>query len=950
MFQPSDLVNTVQPSLGGPLTRVDNAFVELLRILESSGRGVLSIDNVIDKIKTLQAKGNLQGSIDLTKYLTILTDSGFADLGPKTANAKLAMDQNGEQSNVESLKQVLGKNFQFPQGPVQPPKVSIVMSRSPFFSPMTRNTKRAEIFLNSMPNTVLAQLVPLMQVEFQFKRDQSDSIQSPGMMRFLLGGVKKAAVSTSTQALIEAHQLGSTNDSAASELDYAGMEMFTAPQTLVNPTPNQSIGSDGTRYTDVLDPFRPFLTLEHVTITSKPSGAGFVCYKQANMTLKLHDRSRLSEISDLIRVNVYQGVTIWLTYGWRAPVRTGSNPYFDYVNDNMLVREPYHIKNSSFSFDQNGIVTISLELFTKGITEIREMKITDHYGDMGFALSDVKQLAEMISRYRRILKLDTPNGLSKEIRAYQILDAAEVGEFPNLKPDDIQKNIASLKKALSSQKDIDKDALSGLVTSMQKLYQADGDKSKFVFKERYDKTVTKTVGEMFEEVRTGPDPFLPTAGKELGDEVTQMCDSLNKGGKQKKVVSFGKMFSVFALRAIASLPDAFGEVQVFFYNLNEQAGPVSNHCVAEFPIKVDDFMSQFADMVKEKGGERVKLEDFMALIIDAQFTDPRAIGYGFSQFYQPWKRGSDPEMKKGNDIEGQFEGQQAAYISKYGAFRQPQIEMYIEMSHEKVSDSGDNDILQQLSYSAADAETITIQDAQKKSIQKIMRIHVYDKQTTPYKTASQLLRSEDNRGFIHINKNVDEYAKTFHQNAATTLQAITAATSAQFQEDVKADRINITQVTPFGTNQQIKDVIAKVVPTIRFGANGSTITSINVTSKANPLVGTRNLLNSQAKRNTAMPNGSGDLGIPLRVIPAQLTMTSKGCPLASMAQQYFIDFQTGTTLDNLYILTALSHNFSPGKFETQWTFAYSDGYGVFEGAPNVVEQLAQISSNLDETT
>lgn len=950
MFQPADLVGTVQPDLGGPLTRVDNAFSELLRMLENDGRGVLTIDNVVARIQELKTKGNDQGNVDLSKFLTVWTDAGVPDLGPSTAAAQLAMGPKGEQLTVSSLKEVLGKGFQFPTGgSARPPKVSIVLSRSPFFSPMTRNTKRAEVFLNSMPSVVLSQMVPLMQVEFQFKRDSSDHLQSPGLLRFLVGGTKKDA-SGPNAVLAQARQMGDTQAAGAAEVDSMGMEAFTSPQTLVNPLPNQSVGTDGVRYTEVLDPFRPFLTLDHVTITSKPSGAGFVCYKQANMALKLHDRSRLAEIADLIRVNIYRGVTVWMTYGWRAPVRAGVNPYFDYVNNNLLVREPYHIKNSSFSFDANGTVTISLELFTKGMAEVRELKITDQYGDMGFLVGEVKQLIEQVSRYRRILRLDSPVGLSKEIRAHQILDAAEVGEFPNLKPDEIQKNIASLRKALTSQKDVDKDALNGLVTALQQLYKADGNTSKFAFKERYEKTTTKTVADMFEEVRTGPDPFLPTQGKGLGQEVTQVCDSMNKGGKQKRVVSFGKVFSVFALRAMSSLPDVFDEVQVFFYNLNDQAGPLSGHCVAEFPIKVDDFVSQFTDMVKEKGGEKVKLEDFMALVIDAQFTDPRAVGYGFSDFYQPWKRGSEPELKKGPDSEAQFESRNSAYAKRYGPFRQPQIEMYVEMSHERVPAAGDSDIMQLLSYSAADSSMVTIKDAQGMATRRIMRFHVYDKQTTPYKAAAQLLRNEDNTGFIEVNQNIDDYARTFKHSPSSTLDAVTAATKAQFREDVATGRIKVTQSTPFGTNQQVKDVISKVVPTIRFGANGTTVTSVNLTSKANPLVGTRNLLNSQAARNTAQPNGSGETGIPLRVIPAQLTMTSRGCPLATMAQQYFIDFQTGTTLDNLYILTHLSHNFSPGKFETSWTFAYSDGYGVFEGAPNVIQQLALISSNLDATT
>jgi hypothetical protein len=73
------------------------------------------------------------------------------------------------------------------------------------------------------------------------------------------------------------------------------------------------------------------------------------------------------------------------------------------------------------------------------------------------------------------------------------------------------------------------------------------------------------------------------------------------------------------------------------------------------------------------------------------------------------------------------------------------------------------------------------------------------------------------------------------------------------------------------------------------------------------------------------------------MFPAQLTMTTFGCPIAYLYQQYFIDFGTGTTLDNLYNCTQVSHTIRAGKFETNWTFMFSDGYGKFTGAPTLTK-------------
>lgn len=947
-FTPVDLANKQQPNLGGPLAKIDDAFKALLGILENNGRGVLSADQIKERLLTLKTNSDPNvTNIDLSKYLTFFTTKEIVDLGPNTEKAATYIGKDGSKEFIKSVLEILGKDFVGALPKTNSPfDVSIIMSRSPFFNPATRNTKNAEIFLNSMPSTVLSQLVPLMQVEFQLVRNPAEQLQAVSQLKLLMGAVNKNSLQGANKAMVEGHQIKNSN---GDELDFAGMELFTSPQTLTDPQPNQKVGSTGTRYTNVIDPFRPFATLEHVTITSVPSGAGFFCYKKANLTLKIHDRSRLAEISDLIRPRVYTGVTIWMTYGWRAPNHTNNNPYFAYINNNMLVREPYHIVNSSFSFDQVGQVTLNLELFTKGVAEMRELKISDNKLDMSFRSREIKDLIEKIAMYRQRLRLDPPEGLNKEVRVFQILEAASGGEFPDFDAKEVSKKIDSLQAALNHTANIDKEAVNGLITAMRDLYKQADDPKKYLFKERYKKMITSVIDNMFLEVQTGPDPFLPAAGKFAGDDIIKICDDLNKPAAtkpdkfRKQAVSFGKMFSVFALRAIASIPDAVDEVQVFFYNLNDQCGPISGHSIAEFPIDMNQFIDQYRQEVISKGGEKITLENFLALCINAQFLDNRAIGYGLRAFYEPYTSGKDAAIKK--DQEGEFESAQAAQSFKYGAFKKPVVEMYIETSHQRVSDAGDNDILQALNYSAKDVASVSINDVKSAAAKKIMRIHVYDKQTTVHKAASALLRNESDTGFLSMPEGVSSFTEKYNSEPKSIFDHINSAIGSAGA--IIAGRSSQPQiVSPFVNNQQIKDVVSKLVPTIRYGANGTTINHANLTSKADPLLSTTQMIRSQTIKNRASPNGSGELGVPLRVIPAQMTMPTLGNPLATMAQQYFIDFQTGTTLDNLYIVTGLTHTFAPGKFETSWNFGYCDAYGVFEGAPNIIKELNKLSPTI----
>ena len=65
-------------------------------------------------------------------------------------------------------------------------------------------------------------------------------------------------------------------------------------------------------------------------------------------------------------------------------------------------------------------------------------------------------------------------------------------------------------------------------------------------------------------------------------------------------------------------------------------------------------------------------------------------------------------------------------------------------------------------------------------------------------------------------------------------------------------------------------------------------------------------------------------------------MTLLGCPLFEYGQHFFVDMGTGTTVDNMYYVTGISHNLSPGQFETSLTLGYS-GSGTIRNFRSILE-------------
>jgi hypothetical protein len=260
------------------------------------------------------------------------------------------------------------------------------------------------------------------------------------------------------------------------------------------------------------------------------------------------------------------------------------------------------------------------------------------------AVNEVKQ--ELTSR-------ENPFAISLE--SEQILNAGSTnGVFPDFQGAKaaIPNLIASLKNTGLTQDDLKK-----LEENLNKL--TGGTYS-------YDQvklSIGAEVKRKFEGLSSGTDPYLPREGSQYFDsdvvktittfnsskEYTRRAEALKKlqddnaktrpisiniDKKSVQVVSFGKLFLSFLLSsyAVSSFPKC-NDLQIFFYGLNDQCGPISNHSIAEFPIDVTAVAYAYAEHIKTNNVETLDLQTFLKLVIESQFSDQRAIGYGMNSFF-----------------------------------------------------------------------------------------------------------------------------------------------------------------------------------------------------------------------------------------------------------------------------------------------------------------------------
>jgi hypothetical protein len=244
-----------------------------------------------------------------------------------------------------------------------------------------------------------------------------------------------------------------------------------------------------------------------------------------------------------------------------------------------------------------------------------------------------------------------------------------------------------------------------------------------------------------------------------------------------------------------------------------------------------------------------------------------------------------------------------------GVFRKPVVEMQIECRGGRPLRAGEVQ---------ADKDGL-----------RIMRIHIYDKLSSAYEPTLKVLEA---------------------QQGLESLRTEASTTVFNQLRDV-ADQIGLSlEDKKFRSYEDLKTFISQVTPVLNYGANHGGIIAATVASMQNSDLATVNMQRAMGQPYNSEPNSSSTSAIPLRIQPSQLDLTLFGCPLLNLAQQFFVDFSTGTTIDDLYTLTHLSHVIAAGKFESTAKFTPMNAYGAYESVSSKVVKLKETIDELLKKT
>jgi hypothetical protein len=423
------------------------------------------------------------------------------------------------------------------------------------------------------------------------------------------------------------------------------------------------------------------------------------------------------------------------------------------------------------------------------------------------------------------------------------------------------------------------------------------------------------------------DPFARTVRGANGS--TQYVNARYNDGK---FVSFGAMLMYMVGKPLAA-SRRFDEIQFLFYPINDKASYLSNLTVADIPIRLEDFNKLFEEATKTT--VNMPLGRFMSFVSKEFIHNQASYVYGLTDLFETDDEGKT-EMKEEfkEDATKLNDEKKLRLEDAYGEdadieFKMPRITTEMQ------------------------AVPCKLGSHPKGKNGTILRIHVYDTICTPYTSLMKMLGSarSDSIGLlssaaggvpgeVESNAGSDEGWDVTHQDEfvhgimaaidAGLLEVVPSTIADDYDSDEGVDVSDFAeaQFRVKGGFPALKDYMMKSMPSIIYGSSNSAVLKADLSSMNNPKLASVNMLRAGGSGGDG-PQGSRDSGLPLQTTPVSLSLTTYGCPLISYGQQFFVDFGTGTTIDNVFVVTGIDHSLSQGKFETKLKMTQVDAFGKY---------------------
>jgi hypothetical protein len=394
--------------------------------------------------------------------------------------------------------------------------------------------------------------------------------------------------------------------------------------------------------------------------------------------------------------------------------------------------------------------------------------------------------------------------------------------------------------------------------------------------------------------------------------------------------------------------EKYDEIQFIFYPFNNYAGYARFLHTGQFMIDLRFLIEQYFRFRMENSSRaaNVNLNDFMQFLQGTVIDDPAAPVYGIDDLYERTLDRNTNQAQttaRFDAVRLQTEiSDRLRNVTPDGTFKTPEIQLFIETVPRK-----------NINLSNGYVEN-GIDDSK-----TILRIHVYDKQASQYEGLGAVLETaRDNTlsAFSNLStespasNSTNENGRISSNQRQQITQIITAAQNENLIQRINPSRAELnpdgtyTYYKFVGSQGKLKEFIMKTMPYIIYGCTGTTIQTATLTSLNDPAMASVNMIRA-TNASPQRANGEQPGGLPIQIIPAELSIACFGNTLVNFGQRIFVDFQTGTTVDNIYVVNGVTHTISSGDFKTEIKLKFYDGYGKYR---SFIDQVNAFAVQLDD--
>jgi hypothetical protein len=336
---------------------------------------------------------------------------------------------------------------------------------------------------------------------------------------------------------------------------------------------------------------------------------------------------------------------------------------------------------------------------------------------------------------------------------------------------------------------------------------------------------------------------------------------------------------------------------------------MSEENIGNFPILLSELGDKVVDgKVVSKGiTQRTSVESVLNAMLK-QVNDPASFFYGHNQEY----------VNRKNNVD-------KINASASSAIEPSEISEKIadaESASKEIIDKNNENILTQKEITYVDGAFIPPRIKSQIDVlpaytlgsksdpsKKIARILIYDDRTGGFNKLGNLVFSMINtNGIARMNKS--RYSAPNDYGEIDNVEDLFSA--------VETDSDGLTTFA-IGSKERFREIVANMYPTITVGSDVTCVTNATFTSQPAGDATSSYLLTALQGGGTSAVEGAGTANgmiDDVLILPSSVTLTMLGNVCITRGQTYYVDFNTGTTLDNAYTVQSVTHSIRPGVFTT----------------------------------